>query len=205
MSSIRINLLPHRELKKAARKQQFFAMLGIFTVAAAGVVFGGHIVLVTQLEGQDNRNGYLKKEIELLDRQIEEIKILKEKITEAKSRIDAIDKLQVNRSDAVKIFDAMPRLLPDGVYLKTLKQTGNQLTLAGLAQSNARVSTLMQNLDNSQVFEGSNLIEIRGTEVNKARISEFQMTVNLRRPKEVEKKVEKKADAPGAQPGKDKK
>lgn len=176
---IRINLLPHRAEKRKAQQIQFIA----FSVIAAilGVVIVGlvHVTLLAQIDYQARRNEYLNKEIAMLDKQIDEIKKLREQTKSLLARKTVVENLQTTRADVVHLMDQMLRILPDGVYLKSLKQTGNKISLIGYAQSNARVSTLMRSIEDSPWLESPVLIEIHAAVVGSARLSEFSMTFNL--------------------------
>lgn len=178
---IRINLLPHRAEKRKALRQQFFALCGLVATLAAAIWFVGYSFIATQIENQTEKNDFLKKEITVLDQQIEEIKKLKEQTDLMLSRKQVIEALQANRSETVYLFNELARLLPDGVYLRSIKQEQQKITLVGYAQSNARVSTLMHNLEESPVLEKPILIEIKAATVAKQRVSEFSLTIQLTR------------------------
>jgi len=181
---IRINLLPHRAEKRRARQVQF-AALGVISVALGALLVGFvHVAITTQISYQERRNGYLKQEIAVLDKQIDEIRKLREQTQSLLVRKDAVEKLQSDRSDVVHLLDQMLRILPDGVYLKTLKQTGNKINLAGYAQSNARISTLMRAVEDSPWLDSPALVEIRASSAGGARVSEFTLTFNLTKAKE---------------------
>ncbi|OGT01455.1 MAG: fimbrial protein [Gallionellales bacterium RIFCSPLOWO2_02_58_13] len=176
---IRINLLPHRAEKRRARQVQFVA-LGVISVVLGALLVGFvHMAITTQISYQERRNGYLKQEIAVLDKQIDEIKKLREQTQSLLVRKDAVEKLQSDRSDVVHLLDQMLRILPDGIYLKTLKQTGSKINLAGYAQSNARISTLMRAVEDSLWLDSPALVEIRASSAGGARVSEFTLTFNL--------------------------
>lgn len=183
---IRINLLPHRAEKRRARQVQF-AALGVISVVLGALLVGFvHVAITTQISHQERRNGYLKQEIAVLDKQINEIKKLREQTQSLLVRKDAVEKLQSDRSDVVHLLDQMLRILPDGVYLKTLKQTGNKINLAGYAQSNARISTLMRAVEDSPWLDSPALVEIRASSAGGSRVSEFTLTFNLTKAKEMD-------------------
>jgi len=129
------------------------------------------------ITNQTEKNRFLKSEIASLDKQIAEIKKLKEQTDALLQRKRVIESLQVNRSETVHLFNELARQLPTGVYLKSIKQEGQKITLTGYAQSNARVSTLMRNLDDSPLLERPVLIEIKATQVGKRRLNEFAMSI----------------------------
>jgi type IV pilus assembly protein PilN len=174
---IRINLLPWREEKRKARRQQFFALSGLIAVLAAAIWFLGYGVVNGYISAQDSKNGFLKNEIASLDKEINEIKLLKEQTDSLLSRKRIIESLQANRTETVHVFNTLARQVPDGVYLKSIKQAGNKISLSGYAQSNARVSTLMRNLESSAVLERPDLVEIKAATVGNRRLSEFNLNV----------------------------
>ena len=155
---IRINLLPHRELARAARRRQFNILLGIAVATGVLVVVVGHSVIAARQSNQEARNAYLEQEIAKLDGQIGEIKKIREQTQALLARKQVVETLQSNRTEVVHLFDQMIRLLPDGLYLKSFKQAGDIVTISGYTQSSARVSTLMRNLDGSPWFESATLV-----------------------------------------------
>lgn len=178
---IRINLLPHRELKRQARRRQIAVLAALTAGLGILVVAVVHVAIVTQIEYQNGRNQYLKDQTSVLDKQIEEIKKLKEQTQALLARKKVVETLQTGRSDVVHLLDELVRLLPDGVYLRGIAQAGNGVTLTGYAQSNARVSSLMRNLENSPWLEDAGLTEIKAAMVGNQRLSDFIVTVKLSR------------------------
>ena len=187
---VRINLLPHREQKRQARQRQFVSMTALLAVAALAVVGLVHIVLASQIEGQNSRNALLKNEIVKLDEQIKEIDKLREQIAQVLSRKQVVETLQANRNESVHLLDQLVRQLPDGIYLRTIRQVGTKVTLVGYAQSNARVSTLMRNIQSSPWLNSPELVEIklvpppvvpgqRGAPTD--RVNEFTLNVQVKR------------------------
>jgi len=174
---IRINLLPHRELARAARRRQFNILLGIAVVAGVVAVVIGHSLIAAQQSAQEARNAFLEQEIARLDSQIGEIKKIREQTQALLERKQVVETLQSNRTEVVHLFDQMIRLLPEGLYLKSFKQEGRVITLTGYTQSSARVSTLMRNLEGSPWFEAAGLVEIKAVTVNNLRANEFVLTV----------------------------
>lgn len=178
---IRINLLPHRELARAARRRQFNLLLGIAVAAGVLIVVLGHSVIAARQSTQEARNAFLDQEIAKLDGQIGEIKKIREQTQALLERKQVVETLQSNRTEVVHLFDQMIRLLPDGLYLKSFKQAGDVVTISGYTQSSARVSTLMRNLDNSPWFEAASLVEIKAATVNNLRANEFVLSVKQSR------------------------
>jgi type IV pilus assembly protein PilN len=181
---IRINLLPHRAEKRRAHQIQFAVLATISVVLGAVLVGAVHGVISAKISVQESRNAYLKQEIALLDKQIAEIKKLREETQSLMERKTVVENLQSTRSDVVHLFDQMLRILPDGVHLKTLRQTDNKISISGYAQTNARISTLMRAIEGSTWLDSPALGEIRASSLNGARVSEFTMTFNLSKTKE---------------------
>jgi type IV pilus assembly protein PilN len=180
---IRINLLPHREMRRRRQQQHFFVMLGVVLVIGAATWFIVRTYLADRLDDQNRRNAYLTQEIAKLDKEIEEIKKLKEQTAALLARKRVVETLQANRSEVVHLLDQLVRQLPDGIYLRGIKQSGNRVTISGYTQSQARVSTLMRNLESSEYMENASLVEIRAVPVGNTRMNEFTMNVSLTQPK----------------------
>lgn len=178
---IRINLLPHRAEKRKALRQQFFALAGLVAVLAGVVWFIGFGYINSAIDAQNGKNEFLKKEVAILDTQIDEIRKLKEQTDSLLARKRVIESLQANRSETVYLFTELARQLPEGTYLRSIKQEGQKITLAGYAQSNARVSTLMHNLDESLALERPVLVEIKAAQVGKRKMSEFNLIIHFTR------------------------
>lgn len=178
---IRINLLPHREEKRKAKRQQFYALIGLVSVLAGLIVFLGYTLIASSIADQEGQNDFIKKEIAILDKQIDEIKQLKEKTQALLSRKQIIEALQQDRAEPVYLLSELVKQMPTGVYLRSMKQEGQKVSIAGYAQSNARVSTLMRNVEASAWLEKPQLIEIKTTTSDKRRLSEFSMIVFVKR------------------------
>ena len=183
MTSIRINLLPHREQRKVRQRQALIASVAGTLIGALAIVAIGHFIIAGMQENQAARNQLLKQEIAKLDAQIKEIEQLKAKTNSLLNRKKVVESLQNNRSDQVHLFDQMARNMPDGVYLTSLKQKAGQLSLQGMAQSSARVSTLMQNLEASTRFDIPTLIEVKAATKDNYRASQYSMNVKQITPK----------------------
>ena len=178
---IRVNLLPHRAEKRRARQIQLAAFSIISLVLGALVVGFVHTYISSQISYQERRNNYLKQETEILDKQIAEIKKLREQTESLLARKTVVENLQTTRSDVVHLMDQMLRILPEGIHLKSIKQTGSKINLLGYAQSNARVSTLMRAIESSPWLEKPSLVQIQATGSGNARISEFTLNFNLKK------------------------
>lgn len=186
---IRVNLLPHREMRRRRQQQHFFVMLGVVLAIGIAAWFVVHTYLSDRLDEQNARNAYLQQEIAVLDKQIEEIRKLKEQTAALLARKKVVETLQGNRSEVVHLLDQLVRQLPDGIYLRAIKQTGSRVTISGYTQSQARVSTLMRNLESSEYMENASLVEIRAVSIGSARMNQFTMNVGLTRPKSEDEKL----------------
>lgn len=205
---ILINLLPHREAARKRRREAFYAALG--ASALAGVVVAGGIYLwfATQISGQQGRNAVLQAEIQRLDTQIKDIASLQEEIASLRARQQAVEDLQSDRNVPVHLLNELVRQLPDGVYLTSMRQTNNFVTLTGVAQSNERVSELLRNLGNGtpwltrpelvEIIAGNLALSPRDTR----RVGNFTVRVELQRAAEAEKTAGGPAAAASAPPGK---
>jgi len=160
-NAVRINLLPHREQKRQARQRQFVSLTVLLAIAGLAVVGLVHAVMAARIDDQNSRNLLLKSEIAKLDEQIKEIDKLRDQIQQVLARKQVVETLQANRSEAVHLLDQVVRQLPDGIYLKSIKQQGNKIQMVGYAQSNARVSTLMRNVEASPWIATPELVEIK--------------------------------------------
>lgn len=178
---IRINLLPHREEKRKAKRQQFYGLLGMISVLAGLIVFLASSIISGYISAQEAKNEFLKKEIAVLDKQIDQIKRLKEQTQVLLARKQIIESLQRDRAEAVRLLGEMVKQMPEGVYIRSMKQDGVRISLSGYAQSNARVSTLMRNIEASPWLEKPQLIEIKAVILDKRRLNEFSMTASLKR------------------------
>ena len=178
---IRINLLPHRERRRKQQQQNFFIALGVVAAAGIAVWFAVHTYLNGQFEEQQERNKFLTEEIAKLDTQIAEIAKVKEQTAALLARAKVVETLQATRAEVVHLMDQLVRQLPDGVYLKAVKQNGQKVTISGFTQSQARVSTLMRNLDSSPNLENPALIEIKAVQQGNQRINEFTMNIDITR------------------------
>lgn len=158
---MRINLLPHREQKRQARQRQFVSLAIVLALFGAAIVALVHVVLAARIDDQISRNNLLKTRIAELDKQIAEIDKLRDQIQQVLARKQVVETLQANRNEAVHLLDQLVRQLPEGVYLQSVKQTDRKVQIVGFAQSNARVSTLMRNIEGSPWLEKPSLVEIK--------------------------------------------
>ena len=195
---IRINLLPHREEKRKRRQQQFIGIAAfavILGLLVAGLVW---FFLDQQVQQQQANVAYMKGEIAKLDKQIEEIRKIREETASLLAKKQVVEGLQSNRSEPVQLLDQLLRQLPEGIYLKQVKQTGVKVNIVGYAQSNARVSTLMRNLGASPYLENPELVEIKAVLLDNnpnKRVNEFSMNISVKRAKAEEGRTSAKPAA----------
>jgi type IV pilus assembly protein PilN len=196
--SARINLLPHREERRKRARAHFAVMGGV--AAAIGITIVGLVwgFYSQRISAQDDRNRFLKSEIAKLDKEIDEIKDVKDKIAALLARKQVIETLQTDRVQTVYLLDELVRQMPEGVFLRSMRQKGQSIKLLGYAQSNARVSTLMRNVESSPWLANPNLIQINSATLGKMRVSEFEMNLSMKRPTAPESKGAAKAPAKDA-------
>jgi type IV pilus assembly protein PilN len=185
---ILINLLPHREVKRRQRKQAFYA--SVAAAAVVGLVIAGiwYLVLQQLLAGQQARTQFLQDEIARLDLQIKDIASLRAEIDALKARQKAVEDLQTDRNTPVRLLDELVKQTPEGVYITSIRQTGYQVQLAGVAQTNERISELLRNLlYNSTWLEQPDLIEISSVRnapnaKDQRRLFAYQLRVRIKQP-----------------------
>lgn len=174
----KINLLPWREELRKERQQEFYATVGLFVVLTLCAWGGVHFYNTQRIDYQQSRNDILDTEIVKLDKKIEEIKRLEKEKQRLKARIEAIEQLQGNRPLIVRLFDEMVTSLPDGVSLVSVTQKGKAVTINGVAQSNARVSSFMRKLEESDWLGDPQLQIIEAKDDQGQRVSNFTMRFN---------------------------
>ena len=179
-----INLLPWREELRQERQQQFFTSLIAGVVVAAVIAYGAVSFVNGLIDDQKDRNAFLNNEIKLLEKQIKEIATLEEERAKLLARIQVIQQLQASRPKVVKVLDAIVRTVPDGVHLNAVKRTGNALAFNGVAQSNARVSVFMRQLDENKEFSDDAVLNIvKRSSTNDNAIRTFTLGVKESKPK----------------------
>ncbi|MDR3214327.1 MAG: PilN domain-containing protein [Azoarcus sp.] len=176
---IRINLLPHREEKRRERRQQFYVVFVLMLVLGAAVWFLVHMVNAGNIGSQEARNRYIQEENAKLDKVIADIKDLRGQIDRLTARKQVIETLQSNRAETVHLFNELIARVPPGVYLTSVAQTDNTITLKGYAQSNARVSQLMSSLNDSPFLENSEVVKSVAEMVNTRRAYNFEVNVSI--------------------------
>lgn len=179
---IRVNLLPHRQIKREARQREFGLMALFSAIAASAIIFLGYTFINSQTDAQAARNARLDVAIAGLDKEISEIKDLKDKISTMLDRKQVVENLQTNRSQSVIILDELSRQLPEGMYFKSIKQKGVVISVEGVADTNARIATLVRNLSNSNWLEKPELVEIKSVLINTLKQNAFTLKVNIKAP-----------------------
>ena len=183
---IRVNLLPHRQIKRELRQREFGLMASFSAIAASAIVFLVYTYINSQIDAQMARNGRLDAAIVNLDKEIADIKDLKDKISTMLERKRVVENLQTNRSQSVIVLDELSRQLPEGMYFKNIKQQGIVISIEGIADTNARVAALVRSLSTSNWLEMPNLVEIKSVLINNIKQNAFTLTVNIKVPKDEE-------------------
>ena len=177
-----INLLPWREQRREQQRKEFFVILG--TIAGLGLlaVLFAHVAINGQIDGQGDRNSYLQTNIAELDKQVVEIRELQTRRNQLIDRMQVIQNLQGTRPLIVLIFDELVRTLPDGVYFRSLQRKDSTITIAGTAETNNRVSSLMRQLEKSEWFANPILKGVRANPEFGDQANDFDMTVTVTTP-----------------------
>jgi type IV pilus assembly protein PilN len=181
VNNARINLLPHREERRKRSRNHFFVVAGGAAVIGVLIVGLMHTYYAEKIDIQQRRNQFLSSEIAKLDKEIAEINKLKDEIRALLARKQIIETLQADRAQTVHLLDDLVKRMPEGVYLKSLAQKGPRVNLLGYAQSNARVSTLMRNIEASSWLTNPELVEVKAASVANRRIAEFNLFMSLKR------------------------
>ena len=182
----RINLLPWREQLREERKKRFLLALVVSVMIGGAVVFVGDLIVSSSVSAQASRNQYLQSHIKKLNKSITEIKDLRKKREQLLERMEVIQSLQGNRPVSVRVFDQLARVVPKGVYFKTVSMNGSTMKLVGIAESNNQISELMRNFDNSEWFTDPNLTAVRKVSDNGERQNEFDLTIQQTTPDSTE-------------------
>lgn len=179
---IKVNLLPHRQIKRAERQREFSLMATLVAIASAAILFVSWSYIHNKIQAQQTRNQRLQDEMVRLDKEIVIIGSLKEQIQHVLERKQIVEGLQSDRNQAVQILDELARQLPEGVFLKSIKQLADEIELKGVADTNARIATLVHNLSTASIMHNPNLVEIKANQNalgNKE--YEFVLRVSLKR------------------------
>ncbi len=194
---IKINLLPHRQIRRAERQREFGLLASLVAIAAAAIVFVSWSYINAQIRTQQARNQRLQDEMVRLDKEIVIIKTLKEQIQHVLERKQIVEGLQSDRNQAVQILDELSRLLPEGVTLKSIKQVEDEIELKGIADTNSRVASLVHNLSGSSVIHNPNLVEIQASNsAQDLKIYEFVIRITLKQDPPADQQAEQKSALP---------
>ena len=181
----KINLLPWREEQRKEQTRQFLTVMGLCAFLTAAIVLLVHINIGGQIDHQNKRNEILQSEITQLDAALQEIRDLEDTKQQLLARMEVIQSLQQRRPQIVHLFDELVRTVPEGIYLRELKQSGQSLTIKGVAESNGRVSAYMRNIDSSDWMSTPKLSVIE-TKKGTLRSSDFELTTSQSTPKNSE-------------------
>jgi type IV pilus assembly protein PilN len=190
---ILINLLPHREAARKRRREAFFVALGASAVAGGLIAVAIYGWYAAQISIQQSRNGLLQTEIQKLEIQIKDIATLQEEIAALRARQQAVEDLQADRNMPVHLLNELVAQLPDGIYVTSVKQENQTISISGMAQSNERVSELLRNLGTKSFWlTKPELVEITSANVTLSsrdvrRVSAFTMRFKLLRASEAQK------------------
>ncbi len=178
----RINLLPWREELRAQRNQEFGIIAGISAAVAVLIIVGISAFYNQLIDNQESRNKFMQAEIRKLDDKIKAIKDLKKKKERLLQRITTIQQLQTNRTEIVHLFDETVKTVPDGVYLRSLKQAGANLTMTGVAESNTRVSEFVRNIEASEWMQNPRINVISRNKQSALQTNNFTLRAKQARP-----------------------
>jgi len=173
----RINLLPWRETLRKERQKSFFVAMGSASAAMILIILAIHLFVGSQIEYQNKRNRFIKMETEKVDLKIRQIRDIESEKSRLLARMHIIQQLQTQRPEIVHIFQELVKRLPEGVYLTHAEEQSGLLVLSGVAQSNARISTFMRQLDLSDWFKSPRLEVIQADEKDAVRTSRFKLAV----------------------------
>lgn len=184
-----INLLPWRERLREERRREFLTIMVGFVIIAGGLIFLVGRYFTGEINMQQARNDFIRAEIALLDAQVAEINQLRQQKEDIRARMNVITDLQGTRPVIVRIFDEMVRTLPDGVFYEEVQRTDNVIAVEGIAESYARITELMRNLDDSEWFEATDLSEfsvIESAETAMSASISFSLTLNIELPSQAD-------------------
>jgi type IV pilus assembly protein PilN len=179
-----INLLPWRAERRKIRQREFFMQLGAAALAAIGVLFLWWFWMDMRIDNQNDRNAYMQDQIKQVDARLEKIKDLEKVRAQLLARKQIIEQLQANRSQMVHLFDELVKTIPSSGRLTSIKQTGDQMVLGGVAQSNASVAEYMRNIEASPWMGQADLSKTENSHDASRMPYSFGLTVALSKPKD---------------------
>jgi type IV pilus assembly protein PilN len=176
---IRINLLPYREEIRQGRRRQFYSLLGLVVAFGIVLIGFGYMIMDVRVQNQESRNQQLTTGIQSLNEQIKEVENVKSEIQSLLNRKNAIETLQSDRGETVRLLSELVEQTPSGIYLKSLKQVGNGVTVDGYTQSSSRVANFMRNINDSAWMDAANLRIVKQALVNGRPLGEFSLNFSL--------------------------
>jgi type IV pilus assembly protein PilN len=190
MNKIKINLLPHREEKRKELKNNFYSMLMLAAIVGAAFVLLVGMLFSARLSAQSERNAFIAKANLELDEKIKEVATLKQEIDGLKARQQAVEDLQGDRNQPVYMLNELVKLAPEGLYLNIIKQSGQQISIKGYAQSHDVVRIFVKSLGESKWISNPEIVQNIAMDIGKGkelkRVIEFELNVGIRRPRELE-------------------
>lgn len=188
----KINLLPWREEERRERKRQFASMMVLSALLTFGLMFLVHLSVAGSISDQQGRNAFLKSQIEVLDKEIAQIQELEKKRAELEQRMNIIQQLQQSRPLMVRLFDEIPRVLPEGIFLTEIQRKDIVLTVKGRTESNPRVSAFMRNVESSQWLSMGEFGDITADKKSSTPSSDFNLTIKQKGLVVIEPEADKK-------------
>ncbi len=185
-----INLLPWREELRQKRKKEFLMAIVLAVIVAGGLTFGTKMFYQARIANQEERNAMLRAEIELLDRQIEEINQLDAEKQRLLDRLEIIEQLERTTPEAVTLIDSIIEVMEDGTHLTSLAQSGTSIEITGRSQSNQRVSDMMRNVDASPWLRSPHLLQVVTEGSGPVREGQFGLTMSQIRISDIEEAAE---------------
>ncbi len=187
---LKINLLPHREARRKELKNQFYSLMVLSAVFGIGVIIIVGLVFTTQLSAQNERNAFITQENLVLDSKIKEVATLRQEIDALKARQQAVEDLQADRNQPVFMMNELVKLAPEGLYLTLIKQDGQRISIKGYAQSHAVVGIFVNALNTSRWMSRPEIVSNKAVALGQGRDAkraiEFELSVGIRRPRELE-------------------
>lgn len=174
-----INLLPWREEAQKAKQKQFFTVLALVCFAAFSLVFAVSLVYQSMIDGQMQKNQFIKNEIQVLDIKIAEIKDLNEKKSSLKKRTDVIEQLQRSRNVGTQVLDEIAKVVPSGIYIVTLSKEENSIQIVGKSESNNHLANMIREIESSDLFSDAILESITSDEKKSKLLSDFKMRIRI--------------------------
>ncbi len=198
---VKINLLPHREVRRKELKARFYSLMVLAALCGAVIVVTVGVFFSTQISAQEERNAFITKANKDLDEKIKEVASLRQEIDALKARQQAVEDLQADRNQPVFMMNELVKLAPEGLYLTLIKQEGQRISLKGYAQSHAVVGIFVNELSGSQWMTKPEIIQNKAVGLGQGRDSkrviEFDLSVGIRRPRELEASADASAEAKG--------